>query len=80
MKIRVVGKVHRQGTSKKTGNDYNFIQVHYVAPARGVFGEAAQVLNLDPMQVKFDSILVPADYNVEFDQSGYPVTFTPCVK
>lgn len=80
MKIRVIGKAHLQGTSKRTGKDYNFIQVHYTGPARGVFGEAALTLMLDPAQVQFDSILVPADYNVEFDNHGYPVSFQRCVK
>ena len=33
MKIKVVGKAHLQGTSKKTGNSYDFIQIHYPDPA-----------------------------------------------
>jgi len=41
MKITVIGKAHLQGTSKKTGNPYNFIQLHYNGPARNVVGLAA---------------------------------------
>lgn len=77
MKIRVIGKTHLQGVSKRTGNPYNFIQVYYNGPARNVIGEAAMNLSLDPSMVQYDSILVPADYNVEFDQRGYPVVFAP---
>ena len=77
MKIRVIGKAHMNGTSKRTGNPYDFIQVHYNGPARGVTGLAALTVNLDPAMVRFDSITVPGDYNVEFDNRGYPVTFEP---
>lgn len=76
MKIKVVGKSHLQGTSKKTGSPYDFIQVHYLGKARGVLGDAAMTLSLDPSMAPFDSILVPGDYIVEFDQRGYPVEFS----
>ena len=36
MKIKVISKAHLKGTSKKTDNPYDFIQVHYNGPARGV--------------------------------------------
>ena len=36
MKIKVIGKAHREGVSKKSGNPYNFNQVHYNGPDRGV--------------------------------------------
>lgn len=29
MKIKLIGKAHLKGTSKKTGNPSDFIQVHY---------------------------------------------------
>lgn len=41
MKIKVNGKAHRVGTSKKTGNPYDFIQLHFTAPDRGVDGLAS---------------------------------------
>ncbi len=77
MKINVIGKAHLQGTSRKTGNPYNFIQLHYNGPARNVVGLAAMTLSLDPSMVRYDSIEVPGDYNVEFDNRGYPVAFAP---
>ena len=77
MKIKVIGKAHLKGTSKRTGNSYDFIQVHYNGPAQGVVGTAALTVNLDPTKINFDSIMVPGDYNVEFDQRGYPVEFAP---
>lgn len=77
MKIKVYGKAHMEGTSKKTGRPYNFNQIYYLAPARGVEGLAAKTLNLDPAFYPLASISVNADYNVEFDDRGYPVDFAP---
>ncbi len=77
MKIKVIGKAHREGTSKRTGNDYNFNQVHYNAPARGVEGIAAKTFSLDPGAFPYGSIQVGSEYNVEFDERGYVVAFEP---
>ena len=75
MRIKVLGKAHLEGTSKRTGKDYNFHQVHYLGAARGVEGQAAQTLSLDPGQVSYSSIIIGEDYNVAFDNRGYPVVF-----
>ena len=75
MKIIVAGKSHLEGVSKKTGNPYNFNQVHYLGKARNVEGQAAQTLVLDPMDYPLHSIVVGAEYNVEFDNRGYVVEF-----
>lgn len=75
MVINVVGKAHRQGTSKKTGNPYDFIQVYYNGPAYGVIGLASEVVNLDPTVVNFDSIEVGCRYDAQFDQRGYCLSF-----
>lgn len=77
MKVRVIGKSHLQGISKRTGNPYDFIQLHYNGPARGVIGLGAMTVSMDPGLVNFDSIAVPGDYNLEFDNRGYPVELTP---
>lgn len=61
MKIKVVGKAHLQGTSKKTGNPYDFIQVHYLGRAPGVIGDAALTLNLDPNMHPYEKIAIPSD-------------------
>jgi hypothetical protein len=78
MRITVVGKAHLEGTSKKTGRDYNFNQVHFLGPARGVEGQAAQTISLDPQIVPYPSIEVGAAYNAEFDPRGNCVAFDRC--
>lgn len=77
MKIMVEGKAHLEGTSKRTGRDYNFNQIHYLAPARGVDGLAAQTINLDPKLYPFEAIHVGETYDVEFDRNGFVVAFEP---
>ena len=73
MKIRVIGKAHLKGPSKKTGAPYDFIQVHYNGPARGVEGLAALVANLDPALHPFADIIIGGEYSLEFDNRGYLV-------
>lgn len=76
MRIHVVGKVHRRGTSAKSGRAYDFVEVHFVAPKRGVVGEAAQTLTMDPQLYPFDNI-TPGVYEVQFDNEGTPLSMTP---
>lgn len=75
MKIMIEGKAHLEGISKKSGKPYNFNQIHYLAPARGVEGVAAKTLMLDPIQHPLDSIVVGGVYDIQFDDRGYPVSF-----
>lgn len=77
MKIKVYGKAHLEGVAKKTGNPYNFNQVHYLGKARNVEGQAALTLALDSAEYPLGSIVVGKEYNVEFDNRGYVVEFSP---
>ena len=76
MRIKVYGKSHLEGIAKKTGNPYNFNQVHYLGKARNVEGQAALTLALDPHDYPIDRIEVGKEYDVEFDQRGYVIGFT----
>ena len=77
MKIKVIGKAHLQGHSKRTDKDYNFIQVHFVGPSRGVEGMAGQTINLDPAQFPLSSIIVGETYNVEYGPRNTIMAFEP---
>lgn len=70
MKITVIGKAHLEGVSKRTGKPYNFNQIHYNAPQRGVEGTAAIVEAVDTMQFPLDTIRVGTTYLVERDRFG----------
>ena len=78
MKIKVIGKAHLEGTSKKTGNPYNFNQLHYIGKARGVEGDAALTMSLDPTFYSYAAIIVGGEYDVEFGPRGHVISFTPC--
>ncbi len=80
MKIKVIGKQHMTGTSKRTGQPYNFVAIHYNAPDRGVEGLAAKQINLDPTIYPFAQVVVGAEYEVDFNERGYCVDFRPVTK
>lgn len=77
MKIKVAGKSHLQGVSKKTGREYNLTQVHYLGKARNVEGQAALTLMLDAIEYPSGTIEIGREYVVEFDNRGYVVEFYP---
>lgn len=77
MKIKVIGKAHLEGVGKRTGKEYNFNQVHYTGPDRGVEGLAALTLSLDPSLIPYADIKLNAEYEVDFGPRGYVVSFTP---
>lgn len=77
MKIKVCGKAHFFGTSKKTGNKYDFIQLHCLVPQRGVEGEAAKVISISPDIVNFDSIIVGKICTVDVDFDGRVISCVP---
>ncbi len=80
MKIKVIGKQHMTGTSKRTGQPYDFVSIHYNAPDRGVEGVAAKQLNLDPTLYPFANIVIGGEYEVDFNERGYCVNFRPVTK
>lgn len=80
MKIKVIGKQHMKGTSKKTGQPYDFVALHFNAPARGVEGTAAQTVNIDPALIPFDRIAIGGEYDLELDLRGYVVAVDPVSK
>lgn len=77
MKIKVYGKMHLSGTSKKTGNKYDFIQLHCLVPQRGVDGMGAKVISVSPELVDYDSIIVGKSCSVEVDFDGRVISCVP---
>lgn len=75
MKISIVGKVRRTGVSK-SGRQYDFIEIHFVAPARGVEGEAAQTVTFDPEVFPYEQI-GRGTYVADFDSRGSLLSLTP---
>lgn len=76
MKIKVFGKQHLSGVSKKTGKKYDFIQLHCLVPQRGVEGEAAKVISVSPSVVDYASIALGKTCAIELDFDGRVVSFS----
>lgn len=77
MKIKVFGKQHLSGVSKKTGNKYDFIQLHCLVPQHGVEGEAAKVISVSPSVVDYSSIVLGKTCSIELDFDGRVVSISP---
>ncbi len=75
MIIKVIGKQHRAGTSKKTGKPYDFSEVYFLGEDRWVEGQVGQSCIVDPSQVPFAQIVVGGEYVAEFGPGGSLVSF-----
>ena len=73
MKVTVVGKSRRAGTSKQ-GKDYDFttLMVEYSMRANDE-NDGVQVdrINVDARMIPFALIVVGATYDLDFDRNGY---------
>lgn len=69
MVVKIEGKEHRQGVSK-TGRNYDFIVLHFLAKQRYVDGMAAITKNVNSDTVDYAQILVGQHYDLDIDLSG----------
>lgn len=73
MKVTVVGKSHRAGTSKQ-GKDYDFttLMAEYSLRANDD-NEGVQVsrINVDARMMPYALIVIGATYDLDFDCNGY---------
>lgn len=73
MKVTVVGKSHRAGTSKQ-GKDYDFttLMVEYSTfPSVDNDGLQVDRINVDARMMAYALIVVGATYDLDFDRNGY---------
>lgn len=75
-KIKLFGIVHRNGISKKTGEPYDFGELHMAVPKHGVVGEAAVRKIVDGSFCDFDK-LAPGVYDADFDDDGNLLALRP---
>ena len=76
MIVEIIGKSHREGVSKKSGNPYNFNVVFYIGTDRGVIGSRGLEILLAPDLFPLDNIQVGARYDVQFGPRGSVVNFS----
>ena len=80
MKVKLMGKNHREGTSSKNGRAYNINIIHYLATVRGVEGQAAQTATLDGVEYPYETLSIGAEYVIDYDASGHLIDFAPAAK
>ena len=77
MKVVVIGKEHRQGKAKRSGNEYNANIVHFLVRARGLEGHRGDSAWLDPDIFPLDEIEVGGTYVIDFNGRGFVQDFYP---
>lgn len=75
MIIKVIGKRHCSGTSKKSGKPFDFSEVFFIDQQRNVEGQVGLSFTVDSTVISYSDIVVGADYNAEFGPGGYLVSF-----
>lgn len=75
MIIKVIGKRHCSGTSKKSGKPFDFSEVFFIGQQRNIEGLAGLSFIVDPSILSYSEIVVGADYNVEFGPGDYLMSF-----
>ena len=75
MKVRVIGKEHAEGTSKKSGNPFSNTVVHVSYKRNRVEGQAVEAIWLNAKSYPLDSIQVGKTYDVDQDNRGYVIDF-----
>lgn len=73
---KIFGKVRRRGTSKKTGNPYDFIEFHMAVPKQGIIGEGAERKIVDASFCDFDKFALGV-YDADFDADGNLLSLKP---
>lgn len=66
---KLYGKQHLKGVSRKSGNEYDFINCHLLIIDPNVEGQACKIVSVDPRVVDYDKLLVGQhyDFQVGFD-------------
>lgn len=80
MKVKIVGKQHMKGTSKKSGTPYDFYALYCLGKSSRVEGQICITVNVRPEDSPYADAVVGSDYNLEYDQNGYLADFAPITK
>lgn len=58
MKVKLLGKSHRDGISAKTGKPYNINSLHCVGSARNVEGQAVMVVTVNGAEHPYEELKI----------------------
>lgn len=79
-RVKVVGKQHMKGTSKKTGEVYDFFVLHILGKSTRVDGQTCDAVNIRPADSPYADAVIGSEYNLEYDKNGYLLDFSPITK
>lgn len=71
MIIELVGRRYCKGTSRDTGERYEYTKIYYLDSERGVDGRIGKEKNIYPEQLAPDKLVVGQCYDIEFNDKGY---------
>lgn len=76
MIVQFIGYCRRTGTSRKSGNDYDFVQVHFIKDNPDFTGRETAVKNVRP-SFKYADLIPNQHYDFDFDDNGNLVAARP---
>lgn len=80
MIIQYVGKIRRSGVSKKTGNNYDFVELHFIKENTSFDGGRCTSTKtiFDPDTCKgLRDMISMQHYNADFDDNGNIIALSP---
>lgn len=77
MIVKLEGKQHLKGVSRRTGSPYDFITIHFLQKSANVDGLAAMTKNISPSIVDYDRLIVGQHYDFQTDLDGNIITVVP---
>lgn len=75
MQAMLLGKVHRSGVSKKSGNAYDNTVVYVSYPSRGIEGQVTEEIWLSGRDYPVHALTIGEIYNIDRDNRGRVVGF-----
>lgn len=76
MTVQIIGKTHRTGTNRESGESYDYTTIFYVVQDPYVEGMAARTKNIYPKIMKSSDILVDHYYDLQFNEKGAVFSLT----
>lgn len=69
MIVQFVGYVRRSGVSKKSGNDYDFVEIHFIKDNPSFTGRETATKTVRP-SFPYDKLVPNMHYDFSFDDRG----------
>lgn len=75
MKVKLIGKQHISGVSKKSGKPFDNNVAYIIKPDREVQGYVGDSVWLNPVEYPLENLVLDATYDLEYNNRGYVEVF-----